>query len=551
MTLGGFLAPLALVATGGLAATAVSLAVIARIRGDFARRTREMAETNRRLLITFDRAAVGMALLDPSGKWLRVNDRFCEIVGRPCEELLALSIQEITHPDDIEADLDLIDGLLASGAEDMRVEKRYLRKDGSIVWAEVSRTLVRDSAGRPEFFVSVNQDISARKEAEDRLVAGEAQYRAIFDSAVDVVIVINVQGIIQSSNPAAERIFGYSPDELIGRDLKMLMPDEAARSEHDSRLARYIQTGERELTGFGREFEGLRKDGTVFPLDLSAAEWTHDDETFFTLIIRDISARKQAEEALVGSEQKLLLLQNEFAHLARVNDLGEMAAAIAHEINQPLAAIANYLNSGLFLADTGYSEENFAFVAEDMARASEQALRAGEIVRRLRAFISQGSGGRTVESVEQLIDAAMALALIDARYAGITVEKEIATSGALVEVDRIQIHQVIVNLLRNAVDAMTLSPPGKARHLKVSAQPTDEDMISVTVADTGPGISADIYDHLFEPFVTSKMNGMGMGLSLCQRLIESHGGTISVDNRPGSGASFTFRLPRFQPNSPT
>ena len=214
-------------------------------------------------------------------------------------------------------------------------------------------------------------------------------------------------------------------------------------------------------------------------------------------------------------------------------------------------AIANYLNSGLFLADTGYSEENFAFVAEDMARASEQALRAGEIVRRLRAFISQGSGGRTVESVEQLIDAAMALALIDARYAGITVEKEVATSGALVEVDRIQIHQVIVNLLRNAVDAMTLSPPGKARHLKVSAQPTDEDMISVTVADTGPGISADIYDHLFEPFVTSKMNGMGMGLSLCQRLIESHGGTISVDNRPGSGASFTFRLPRFQPNSPT
>ena len=184
MTLGGFLAPVALVATGALAATAVSLAAMARIRGDFARRTRDMAESNRRLLITFDRAAVGMALLDPSGKWLRVNDRFCEIVGRPCEELLALSIQEITHPDDIEADLDLIDGLLAGGAEDMRVEKRYLRKDGSIVWAEVSRTLVRDSAGRPEFFVSVNQDISARKEAEDRLVAGEAQYRAILSADV-------------------------------------------------------------------------------------------------------------------------------------------------------------------------------------------------------------------------------------------------------------------------------------------------------------------------------------------------------------------------------
>jgi two-component system sensor kinase FixL len=263
--------------------------------------------------------------------------------------------------------------------------------------------------------------------------------------------------------------------------------------------------------------------------------------------MRDISARKQAEQALIGSEERLRLLQNEYAHLARVNDLGEMAAAIAHEINQPLAAIVNYLNSGLFLADTGHSEENFGYITEDMARASEQALRAGEIVKRLRAFISQGAGVRTIESVEQLVDGAMALALIDAKYAGISVEKQVEVETAQVEVDRIQIHQVIVNLLRNAVDAMTLSPPDKARHLRIAVAADGNDMVSFTVADTGPGISPDIYEHLFEPFVTSKMNGMGMGLSLCQRLIESHGGTISVDNRPDMGATFTFRLPRFRP----
>jgi two-component system sensor kinase FixL len=500
--------------------------------------------------VTFDQAAVGIAHVDPAGRWLAVNDRFCEIVGFSHDELVDRSFQEITHPDDLPGDLELIAELIAGDADRMAIDKRYVRRNGSAVWTHVTRSIVRDAAGKAEFFVSVVQDISARKEAEQRLAASEAQYRAIFDNAAETVVVIDSNALIQSVNPAVERTFGYKPEELIGREVWMLMPEKIG-SAQASDLARYLATGQSEVLGNLSEIEGRRKGGATFPLDLSVAEWKRDDETFFTGIMRDISARKQAEQALIGSEERLRLLQNEFAHLARVNDLGEMAAAIAHEINQPLAAIVNYLNSGLFLADTGYSEENFAYVAEDMARASEQALRAGEIVRRLRAFISQGAGMRTVESVEQLVEGAMALALIDAKYAGISVETELEAEAAQVEVDRIQIHQVVVNLLRNAVDAMMLSPPGKQRLLKVGVHNETSDMVSFTVADTGPGISPDIYEHLFEPFVTSKMNGMGMGLSLCQRLIESHGGTISVENRPDEGATFTFRLPRFLPEPPT
>src|SRR3569832_882827 len=202
------------------------------------------------------------------------------------------------------------------------------------------------------FFTGVMRDVSARKDAELALVAGEAQYRAIFDSAVEAMAVIDAKGIIQSVNPALQRTFGYMPDELLGKNIKMLMPPTIAK-QHDGYLRRYHDTGVKAIIGSGREVIGRRKDGTVIPLDLSVAEWEREGRTFFTGVMRDISARRDAEIALRASEEQLLLLQNEFAHLARVNDLGEMAAAIAHEINQPLTAIVKYLDTGDAIAADG------------------------------------------------------------------------------------------------------------------------------------------------------------------------------------------------------
>jgi two-component system sensor kinase FixL len=335
---------------------------------------------------------------------------------------------------------------------------------------------------------------------------------------------------------------------MAGRNIKMLMPDSIG-SHHDGFLSRYRDTGKKAIIGIGREVIGQRRDGTVFPLDLSVAEWERDGVTFFTGVMRDVSARKDAETALRASEESLRLLQSEFAHLARVNDLGEMAAAISHEINQPLTAIVNFLNSGLFIAKAGYSEDGFVETAQLMDHASQQALRAGDIVRRLREFVGHGDIVRTVESVGQIVDAAMALALIDARTLGIVVERGPDAGPAWVEIDAIQIQQVMVNLLRNAVDALAASPPadGEAQ-LTVTTAAAEDGMIEFIVADNGPGIDDDLKDRLFEPFVTTKSQGMGMGLSVSRRLIESHGGTIGVESSPGAGSAFKFRLPRYRPN---
>jgi two-component system sensor kinase FixL len=531
-----------LLALGLLAAGLVALLAIAGVRRSRAKSAAIVA-ANHRFRATFEQAAVGLAHFDPQGEWLRVNDRFCAIVGYERGELLRKTIDEITHPLDLPRDRHTRAIMVAGEIGHDSGEKRYIRKDGRTVWVNVTRSAVYDPAGGLQFFVAVVEEIGARKEAEARLITGEAQYRAIFDSAVEAMAVIDAKGVIQSVNPSVQRIFGYVPADLIGSNITMLMP-ETIGSKHDSYLDRYRQTGQRAIIGIGREVVGQRSDGTVFPLDLSVAEWEREGETFFTGIMRDISQRKGTETALRASEDRLRLLQNEFAHLARVNDLGEMAAAIAHEINQPLTAIVNYLNTGLFYAVEGYSEDAFADTEQVMREAAAQALRAGDIVRRLREFVGKGEGGRTVEAADPLVDSSMALALIDARSRGILVERRPGALDTEVEVDVVQIQQVLVNLLRNAVDALDSAGKDEVRRLSVVTSAGD-DFVEIAVADNGPGIAPKVAGRLFEPFMTTKAKGMGMGLSVCRRLIEAHGGTISAESNPTIGATFTVKLPRF------
>jgi len=249
-------------------------------------------------------------------------------------------------------------------------------------------------------------------------------------------------------------------------------------------------------------------------------------------------------EALRESEERLRALQNEFAHLARVHELGEMAAAVAHEINQPLTAITNYLNAGR-LSVRESTTEALAQARRAMALAAEQGMRAGAIIRGLRSFARKGDGTRRIESADALVDSAMALALLGADAAGIQVERDPAGGGAMIEVDPVQIQQVLVNLLRNAVDALVVNPPGARRLVTVQTRDLpDEDAVLFRIADTGPGIAPEVRGRLFKPFVTSKAKGMGMGLSVCQRIVEAHGGSIEVQSEYGSGAVFTVRLVR-------
>ena len=388
----------------------------------------------------------------------------------------------------------------------------------------------------------------ARGGAQDRPGKSEAQYRAIFDSADAAMAVIDAKGIIQSVNPSVARMFGHKPAALIGRSIAMLVP-ESIGAHLDALLAHEAQTGETAIAATGREASGRRKDGSVFPIDLSVAEWRYDGDIYFTWAMRDISARKQAESAL-RDEARLRLLQYEFAHVSRVNDLGGITEAIAHEINQPLTAIVNYLNTALQRARGADSAEAFGESAKLIGDAAAQALRAGEIVRQLRGLVGHGNAPRTVEKVEPMVDAAIAIALIDARSGGIAVERVAGAEGAEVDVDAVQIQQVLVNLLNNAVEAMNRAPleAGLAR-IRIGTAVTRDGMIELTVADNGPDIAPAIAERIFDPFVTTKKKGMGMGLPVCRRLVQAHGGTIEAESAPGGGALFRVRLPRFRPAS--
>jgi two-component system sensor kinase FixL len=363
------------------------------------------------------------------------------------------------------------------------------------------------------------------------LARREAHLRSILETVPDAMVVIDEAGTIRDFNPAAERMFGWQEAEMLDRNVRLLMP-EPYRGAHDDYLARYYRTGEKRIIGKGRVVVGERRDGSTFPIELSVGEMRAGGERFFTGFVRDLTERQQAET-------RLQELQNELVHVSRLTSLGEMASALAHEINQPLSAIANYLKgSRMLLARAEVPHDR---LAEAVDRAAAEALRAGDIIRRLRDFVARGETERTVESLPKLVEEASALALIGAREHGIRVHFAFDPAVDLVLADKVQIQQVVLNLVRNAVDALadTPSEPGEL----TIAIDSDGDMARVGVADNGPGIAPEIAEQLFQPFITTKRTGMGVGLSISRTIVEAHGGKIRVEPAEGGGARFSFTLP--------
>ena len=368
-----------------------------------------------------------------------------------------------------------------------------------------------------------------REASAQGLAERDAHLRSIFDTAPEAMIVINPAGIIQSYGRSAERMFEWRPSEVIGRNISMLMP-EPFRSQHDDYLARYLRTGEKRIIGIGRIVVGARKDGSTFPMELAVGEVGVGSARVFTGFVRDLTERQE-------HEARLQELEAEVVHISRLSAMGEMASALAHELNQPLSAIANYLNGARKLIGRG--PENEAKVGEAVQKAAEQAIRAGDIIRRLRDFLARGEAQRSVESLAKLVHEACGLALVGARQSGVEVTYRIDPHFDHVLVDRVQIQQVIVNLVRNALDAMHEQGGGR---LDVSTL-VEGGMATVSIADTGPGVDEQAAARLFQPFVTTKANGMGVGLSICRTIVEAHGGRIWTEPNPGRGAVFRFTAP--------
>ena len=360
------------------------------------------------------------------------------------------------------------------------------------------------------------------------LRASESRYARLANVTREGVA-IHCDGRIIEANTRFAQMMGCTLDDVIGMPIHIFLPD---RTEN-------LRDEPSHSTDQPREMQGRRKDGSTFPVEVSGGSVEHDGRPMRVDLIRDLSAQKYAEAALRDAEARQRELQSELLHVSRLTEMGHMAAALAHEINQPLASVANYLGGcRLLLAEPHPEPQQLQDLRTALALANEQAVHAGEVVRRLRDFISKGETERQVVSAKEVLEQATELALVGARQRGITVRRDFAMS-ARVLVDRVQIQQVLVNLLRNAMDAMRDTT---RKELDLRASESAE-MVEVSVSDTGVGLAPEIAERLFEPFSSTNPQGMGIGLSVCRTIVEAHGGRISATPRTGGGTTFRFTIP--------
>jgi len=370
--------------------------------------------------------------------------------------------------------------------------------------------------------------VSERHRLLRALAESESRRTTILNTARDGILTIDDNGQIQSTNPAVERLFAQPSDRLIGLDIDELIDGAPNQLSLMSRIVSSQSTD-----GSAWELNARRANGQVFPIALSVGRCDLGGAEQYTLVIRDITFRRK-------TEARVRQHQAELAHVSRVSLAGEMAGALAHELSQPLTAIAAYARGCLRLLAKPAPEP--AMLYEGVSEVVQQAERAGDVLGRLREFVRGGAWRRGCVEVGPLIDAAVSLARIEAMQNEVEIEARIDPGLPPVLADHIQIEQVLLNLLRNAIDAIATADSQK-RLIVVEAHCKSGHTVQISVTDSGPGVISEVANRLFEPFMTTKPEGMGMGLSISRSIVESHGGRLRMFQSVDSGATFVFDLP--------
>ncbi|MDD1644357.1 MAG: PAS domain S-box protein [Methylococcaceae bacterium] len=412
-------------------------------------------------------------------------------------------------------------------------EYKHTQETISCLNEKLEQKILEQTSALIESNLDLTKKVEELKQSKYQLWEREAKLNAIFNASIEGIITIDTSGTILSTNTAVETIFGYSEEELIGCSFNKLMPPSQSRKQgHD--LNSYLQAKVPNVIGLIREVDGMRKDGSVVPLDISLVEFSIDGENYFTGIVRDVSLRKHQEQ----QEKEHL---EELAHVARLCLMGEMGSGIAHEVNQPLTAIANYTQACLRFI--GAENPDLDQLGEILFKIHQQALKAGRIIHRMKDFVSSRKIYRTDTCINTLVENAVSLCATDFKQNNIKLELDLAKNLPDITIDDVQIEQVLLNLIRNSIDALKGMPQKTLRQVLIQTHMKSLNQIEIKVNDNGSGIDEAQKAKILTPFFTTKPTGMGMGLSISRSIIEAHEGILTFNSKPVEGTTFYFTLP--------
>jgi len=489
------------------------------------RTEQELQASEERFRRLSEHAPLGIYFMDADGACRYVNQRTCEITGRHEEQLLEDGWSEGLHPDDRDRVVSQFRDCVRS-RQVFDAAARFQSVEGGTVWVHSRAVPTYNEAGEVIGWVGMLMDVSEQRLAEEAVRDSEQQYRALFEANTDGLFFLTLDGQLVDANPSACAMHGYPRGEFL-----RLHPHEFVHRDSRHYFAEFVEKCRRgEL--FHCEAKDVRKDGSTFDVEVYGTQLLYQGKPHAFAIVRDITERKAKEEQVKRQEAML-------AHVSRLSTLGEMTAGIAHEINQPLHTIANFANAlRNALANVGGQDADMLHGWVEQIAAA--AANAGAIIKRLRTFARKESPRRRPVDLGEIVAQSVNMLAFEARRHGVAVEQKLPPSGHPVLADPVQIQQVLVNLLKNAIDAF--EPANDNRRILIEVEYNGDDAV-VRVSDSGGGLPPEVRHAFFEPFVTTKSNGLGLGLAISRTIVEAHGGSIRADRGPLGGALFEFTLP--------